>query len=104
MSKHQLVNAEINIRDIDLINSTMSKAEKGEYIKHGLANHIAELIISNNLGTLTEHPGDDPLSKRFRLSLVVVNQGDYNELRDAIFRNDFQIIKDGEVKPLITLL
>jgi Holliday junction resolvasome RuvABC DNA-binding subunit len=102
MTKHIPIHAEVQVNAFDMMG--ISKEEIEEHVKHDLINKLAEVIVNNDLGTLTKTLDPDNDCMKFRLSLAVVNLEDYNELRNAINRNNFQIVKDGEIIPLIDLL
>jgi hypothetical protein len=104
MTKHQMVHAEVPIQNMELMISDMTKEEIDAYVADNLARCLADEIIKNKVFDLEQLPGYDEWSTRFRLSLVVMRPDDYHKLCGAIFGNDFNIIEDGEVIPLINLV
>jgi hypothetical protein len=104
MSKHKKVSAEQTINDVEFMATKMLKEEMDEYIKSNLAHGLAESIIENNLGTLTTTQEFESGSTKIRLSFMVMDLGDYMVLRDVIIKNHINVIKDGDVIPLIDLL
>lgn len=104
MLKHQLVTSQVSINDIQLLNATMTEEERNKYIERDLVGQLAELIVSEKLGTVSEVRSHNEYRTEFKLSLVVIKQEEYVKLRNAILVNDFQVMQDGEVVPLSSLL
>jgi hypothetical protein len=102
MLKHKIVYANVHINGLDCI--TMSESDLNEYVESELAIKLAEIIIKKEVIKLTRVDNPETITTQFMASLVVINHDDYKELRDAINKNDFQTIKDGEIIPLIDLL
>lgn len=104
MSNHKLITSEVTISEIYLEDSMMSEQDLTECIKHELALGLAEEILKSNITTLLKNKDHMTGDTKFRVSLRVMDVDDYERLVNAIVREGFNIIRDGEIIPLVTLL